>query len=95
MIATPKYIATMLSFWASILLIPGIDVILTGVLIFMSGAITVLINLFFFWAPLRNILFRELLSQFFLQLYHNDEFIDFLIEKRKKRKAAAKDNENI
>lgn len=83
---TAKYIATLSSICASLFFVPGIDSILTGVLIFMVGVISVFVNLFFFWAPLRKVLFKELLSQFYLQLYHNDEFIDFLVEKRNARK---------
>ncbi|MBI2428744.1 MAG: hypothetical protein HYV29_08120 [Ignavibacteriales bacterium] len=83
---TPKYILTIASICSSMLFLPGIDLILSGVLIFMFGAISVIVNLFFFWGPLRKILFKELLSQFYLQLYHNDEFIDFLVEKRNARK---------
>lgn len=83
---TPKYVMALVSICSMVLFVPGIDTILSGVLIFMVGGVSVIVNLFFFWNPLRKILFKELLSQFYLQLYHNDEFIDFLVEKRNARK---------
>jgi hypothetical protein len=86
---TPKYIAAISSIIASInslLFIPGIDTVLIVALIFLVIIISLIVNLFFFWEALRKILFKELLSKFYLDLYSNDEFVDFLIEKRNTRK---------
>ena len=95
---TPKYIAVVFSWLASIptlFLIPGIDTILVVSLIFIVVFISLIVNLFFFWDGIRKILYKDLrldlLRTFYLDLYHNDEFVDFLIEKRNNKNKKAKD----
>ena len=83
---TPKYIAGFVSLCASVIILPGIDTILSAVLIFMIGATSVIFNLFFFWSPLRKILYREIKSLFYQDLYRDNDFIDFLIAKRNRQK---------
>ena len=92
---TPKYVAAISSLCLSnftLMLIPGVDVILVVALIFLVILISVAINLFFFWEPLREFLYKGLLSKFYLDLYTNDDFVDFLIEKRNSRKRARHTN---
>ena len=83
---TPKYVSTIATMCMTIFLIPGIDTMIIGMLIFFVILVSLLVNLFFFWKPMRKILFQELLSQFYIDLYKNDDFVDFLVAKRNARK---------
>lgn len=83
---TPKYVSAIMTICFGIAMIPGVDTVILGILIFFVLLISLLVNLLFLWKPLRRLLYKELLSEFYLNFYKNDDFVDFLVAKRGTRR---------
>jgi len=79
-----KYIASMSSFLGGIFLLPVED-LLKMVLIIAVVLIAVVMQAFFFWGKLEEKFIDELYPKLMLRLYKSDDFVEFLIERQKKK----------
>lgn len=80
-----KHISAMVGLLASILMLPDIEGLLKIALIVSVILIAVVMNLFFFWGKLQDRFIQELFPKFLLQLYKSDDFVQFLVERQKKK----------
>lgn len=80
-----KYISAMIGLVCSILMLPATEDLLKIVMIVFVILIAITTNLLFFWGALKKSLIRELYPNILLQLYKSDEFVQFLIDRQKKK----------
>jgi hypothetical protein len=74
----------MSSFLGGIFLLPVED-LLKMVLIIAVVLIAVVMQAFFFWGKLEEKFIDELYPKLMLRLYKSDDFVEFLIERQKKK----------
>lgn len=80
-----KYISAMAGLLASIFMLPEIEDLLKIALVVSVILIAVVMQLFFFWGKLQDRFMQELFPKFLLLLYKSDDFVQFLVERQKKK----------
>lgn len=80
-----RYISAMIGLVASIIMLPAMEDMLKVVQLAFVILISVVINLFFYWGALKKQFVREIYPDFLSQLYKSDDFVQFLIDRQKKK----------
>jgi predicted Abi (CAAX) family protease len=81
----PKYISAMVGLLGSIFMLPEIEDLLKIAMFVSVILIAVAMQLFFFYGKLQDRFIEELYPKLLLQLYKSDDFVQFLVEKQKKK----------
>jgi len=80
-----KYISSIGGMIISIIMLPALEDVLKIVLIVFVILISVATNLVFFWGALKTKFLHDLYPDMLSILYKNDDFVQFLIERQKKK----------
>ncbi len=80
-----RYISSIVGLMISILMLPAMEDLLKVVMIIFVIVVSVATNLFFFWGALKKNLIHELYPDILLQLYKSDDYVQYLMDKRKKK----------